>query len=110
MFIRSDVCRCPLPLTDKPGAKAHGVLSVAHLQSTQMDRRACCYLHAEFLMHLPGERSQLCLACIDVSAGQIPHVRVDMAVRTSVDEQDSTFANQRRDNDLRHGWDCGMTI
>jgi hypothetical protein len=50
-----------------------------------MDPRACCYLHAQFLVHFPGECSQLCLACLDVSAGQIPDARVGTAVRTPVD-------------------------
>ncbi|AGL16979.1 hypothetical protein L083_3469 [Actinoplanes sp. N902-109] len=61
-------------------------------------------------MHLSGERAQLCLACLDVPARQIPHARVDLTVRTSVDEQDPAFANQRRDDDLRHGRDSGMTV
>jgi hypothetical protein len=65
-----------------------------------MDGRARRYLYAQFLMHLPGERSQLCLAHLDVSAGQIPHIWGRAAVRTPVDEEDSTFANKRRDNDL----------
>lgn len=110
MFIGGGVCRCPLPLVDDPGAEAYGFFSAAYLQLTQMGRRACCYLHAQFLVHLPGERSQFCLACLDVSAGQVPNVRVDMAVWTSVDEQNLTFANQRRSDDLVHGRDCDMTI
>jgi hypothetical protein len=105
MFIGSDVCRCPLPLADKPGAEAYGVPSAACIQPTQMGRRACCNLHTQFLAQLPGERSQLRLASLDVSAGQIPHTRVCATLRTPVDEKDSTFANQRRDNYLVHGSD-----
>ena len=48
-----------------------------------MTRRACCYLHAQFLAHLPRERSQLCLPWLDVPAGQIPHTRIRAAVRNS---------------------------
>jgi hypothetical protein len=105
MFIGSDVCRCPLPLADKPGAEAYGFAPAACVQPAQMSRRACCYVHAQFLVHLPGERSQLCLASLDMSAGQIPHARVGAAVPAPTDEQDSTFANQRRGNDPLHGWD-----
>ena len=105
MFIGSDVRRRSLPLADKPRAEAYGLPSASCVQPTQMDRRACCYLHAQFLVHLPRERSQLCLACLDVPTRQIPHTRVRAAVRTPVDEQDPTFANQRRDNDLVHGVD-----
>ena len=105
MLIGSYVRRRSLPLADKPRAEAFGFPSASCVQPTQMDRRAGCYLHAQFLAHLPRERSQLCLACLDVSTGQIPHTRVCAAVRTPVDEQDSTFANQRRDNDLVHGVD-----
>ena len=86
MFIGSDVRRRSLPLADKPRAEAYGFPSASSVQPTQMDSRACCYLDAQFLVHLPRERSQLCLAGLDVSTGQIPHTRVRAAVRTPVDE------------------------
>ena len=106
MFIRGEVRRCPLPVPHKPGAEAYRLPFPTYVQAAQMHRRVCCYLHAQFLAHLPREGGQLCLACLDVSAGQIPHTRVHAAVRAPVDEQDLTFANQRRNgNDLVHGWD-----
>lgn len=86
MFIGSHVRRRSLPLADKPGAEAYRLLSASCVQPTQMNRRACCYLHAQFLVHLPRERSQLCLAGLDVSTGQIPHTRVRAPVQTPVDE------------------------
>ena len=83
---RSDVRRRSRPLADKPRAEAYRFPSASCVQPTQMDRRACCYLHTQFLVHLPRERNQLCLACLDVPTGQIPHIRVRAAVRTPVDE------------------------
>lgn len=104
MFVGGDVRRRSLPRADKPGAEADGFTAAAYVQAAQMNGRACRYLHTQFLLYFPSKRSQLCLACLDVSAGQIPNARVRAAVRTPVDEQYLTFANQRRDDDLGHGW------
>lgn len=93
MFIGSDVRWRSRPLADKPGAEAYGFFSASCVPPTQMNRRARCYLHAQFLVHLPGERIQLCLAGFDVSTGQIPDTRVGEAVQTPVDEQDSALPN-----------------
>lgn len=53
-------------------------------------------------MQLPRERLKFRLASLNEAPGQFPHIRVRTLVRSAMREQDSTFANQRADNDLMH--------
>src|SRR4051794_39042313 len=93
VFIGSEVRRGSPPVPDEPSAEAYRILTASSLQPTQMRRRAGRHEHAEFLVHLPRERAQLGLSGLQMSTGQVPHVRVGTAVRTPMDEEDVTFAD-----------------
>ena len=58
MFVGGYVLRRSLPVADKPGAEEYRLSSVTCVQPTQMGHRACPYLYAKFLVHLPRERAQ----------------------------------------------------
>ena len=58
LFVGGDVLRRSVPVANNPGADEYRPSSASCVQPTQVRHRACRYLHAEFLVHLPRERAQ----------------------------------------------------